>query len=130
LPRIAPTPRRGRVLEEIGKRRAGQKLLPRRRETMRLSVRGYHRVLRVARTLADLDRAGQDRRLHLAEALSYRALAEDARRRRNPGLPELGICPTPVIAIRAMSTLRNEFSLRSANHKPFAASSPFGRPGF
>ena len=42
---------------------------------MRLSARGYHRVLRVARTLADLDDAEKIGRLHLAEALSYRALA-------------------------------------------------------
>jgi predicted ATPase with chaperone activity len=49
-------------------------------ETMRLSARGYHRVLRVARTLADLDGAEKIGRLHLAEALSYRALAEDLRR--------------------------------------------------
>ena len=47
--------------------------------TMRLSARGYHRVLRVARTLADLDGAEKIGRLHLAEALSYRALAEDVR---------------------------------------------------
>ena len=40
---------------------------------MRLTARGYHRVLKVARTLADLD--GEDRlgRIHLAEALSYRS---------------------------------------------------------
>ncbi len=49
-------------------------------ETMRLSARGYHRVLRVARTLADLDGADHIGRLHLAEALSYRALADDLRR--------------------------------------------------
>jgi magnesium chelatase family protein len=46
---------------------------------MRLSARGYHRVLRVARTLADLDGTEEIGRLHLAEALSYRALAEDVR---------------------------------------------------
>jgi magnesium chelatase family protein len=46
---------------------------------MRLSARGYQRVLRVARTLADLDGADKIGRLHLAEALSYRALAEDLR---------------------------------------------------
>ena len=41
-------------------------------ERMRLSARGYHRVLKLARTLADLDGAAQVGRLHLAEALSYR----------------------------------------------------------
>lgn len=41
-------------------------------EKLQLSARGYHRVLKLARTLADLD--GKDRvsRIHLAEALSYR----------------------------------------------------------
>jgi magnesium chelatase family protein len=58
----------------------GQKLLRNAAETMKLTARGYHRVLRVARTLADLDNAEKIGRLHLAEALSYRALAEDLRR--------------------------------------------------
>jgi hypothetical protein len=48
-------------------------------DTMRLSARGYHRVLRVARTLADLDGADKVGRLHLAEALSYRAMAHKIR---------------------------------------------------
>lgn len=69
------------VLEEIARTDAqGQKLLRDAAETMRLSARGYHRVLRVARTLADLDGAETIGRLHLAEALSYRALADDVRR--------------------------------------------------
>jgi len=55
---------------------AGLKLLRDAAESMKLSARGYHRVLRVARTLADLDAAERVGRLHLAEALSYRALAE------------------------------------------------------
>ena len=68
------------LLEEIAKLDApGTKLLRDAAETMRLSARGYHRVLRVARTLADLDGAEKIGRLHLAEALSYRALAEDVR---------------------------------------------------
>jgi magnesium chelatase family protein len=68
------------LLEEIAKLDPpGTKLLREAAETMRLSARGYHRVLRVARTLADLDGADKIGRLHLAEALSYRALAEDVR---------------------------------------------------
>jgi magnesium chelatase family protein len=46
---------------------------------MRLSARGYHRVLRVARTLADLDGAENVGRIHLAEALSYRASSDEIR---------------------------------------------------
>jgi magnesium chelatase family protein len=69
------------VLETIAQPDAqGLKLLRDASETMRLSARGYHRVLRVARTLADLDGAEKISRLHLAEALSYRALADDLRR--------------------------------------------------
>lgn len=49
-------------------------------DSMRLTARGYHRILRVARTLADLDSAERVGRVHLAEALSYRALADDVRR--------------------------------------------------
>ena len=47
-------------------------------ERMRLSARGYHRVLKLARTLADLDGGGAVRRVHLAEALSYRGAQERA----------------------------------------------------
>ena len=45
---------------------------------MRLSARGYHRVLRVARTLADLDASDTIRRLHIAEAVSYRRVVPAA----------------------------------------------------
>ena len=45
-------------------------------DAMRLSARGFHRVLKVARTLADLDGEEHVRRLHLAEALSYRSHAD------------------------------------------------------
>jgi magnesium chelatase family protein len=69
------------VLETVAQPDAqGLTLLRDAAETMRLTARGYHRVLRVARTLADLDGAEKIGRLHLAEALSYRALAEDVRR--------------------------------------------------
>jgi magnesium chelatase family protein len=71
----------GSVLEEIAKLDgSGTKLLRDAADAMRLSARGYHRVLRVARTLADLDGADNVGRVHLAEALSYRALADEVRR--------------------------------------------------
>src|SRR5262249_38360210 len=71
----------GPVLEEIAKPDgAGLKLLREAADAMRLSARGYHRVLRVARTLADLDGAEHVGRMHLAEALSYRALIDEVRR--------------------------------------------------
>jgi magnesium chelatase family protein len=41
-------------------------------ERMRLSARGFHRVLKLARTLADLDGVEGVGRAHLAEAISYR----------------------------------------------------------
>ncbi|WP_313535301.1 YifB family Mg chelatase-like AAA ATPase [Sphingomonas sp.] len=51
---------------------AGRKLLAQAAEAMRLSARGYTRVLRVARTIADLAGAEGVARIHVAEALSYR----------------------------------------------------------
>ncbi len=66
----------GEKLHEIAKPDSeGQQLLTSALEKMRLSARSYHRVLRVARTIADLEGAGGVRRQHIAEALSYRHVA-------------------------------------------------------
>jgi magnesium chelatase family protein len=54
--------------------RAGVRLLEDAAAAMQLTARGYHRVLKLARTLADLDGAETVARIHIAEALAYRAL--------------------------------------------------------
>jgi len=53
---------------------AGQSLLKKATESFKLSARGYRRVLRVARTLADREGAPSVLAEHIAEALSYRRL--------------------------------------------------------
>jgi magnesium chelatase family protein len=63
----------GETLERIAPlEAAAQSLLKDAADAMNLSARGYHRVIRVARTIADLAGSEEIRRLHLAEALSYR----------------------------------------------------------
>ena len=51
---------------------SGARLLTEAAATMRLTARGYHRVLKVARTIADLAGSETVGRIHIAEALSYR----------------------------------------------------------
>ena len=52
----------------------GRQLLAEATDRLRLSARGHHRVLKVARTVADLVGAETVARRHIAEALSYRRI--------------------------------------------------------
>lgn len=54
---------------DLSEREADGKLLE------EVTARGYHRMLKVARTLADLGASESVRRIHVAEALSYRRFA-------------------------------------------------------
>ena len=53
---------------------AGKRILSRATDRYRLSARGFHRVLRVARSIADLDGDARVSTGHLGEALGYRAM--------------------------------------------------------
>src|ERR1700724_1927978 len=67
----APAP--ANVSETVAQLDAGGLALVREAsDRLHLSARGFHRVLKLARTIADLDGAGEVGRLHLAEALTYR----------------------------------------------------------
>ena len=67
----------GKVLDEVATPDAeGRALLLRVADRFGLSARGYHRILRVARTIADLDGADGVARTHVAEAVSFRLTGE------------------------------------------------------
>ena len=72
----------GSLLEEhAAPDEAGKSLLIRAAERFGLTARGYHRVLRVARTIADLDSSAAVRLPHIAEAISYRMAVEGLKAR-------------------------------------------------
>lgn len=65
------------LIEDVAKMdKDGNALLKEAAEKMLFSARAYHRVLKVARTLADLDNSTVVSRIHLAEAISYRIAGE------------------------------------------------------
>lgn len=67
----------GQLLEEIAAPDAeGRDLLHKAADRFGLTARGYHRILRVARTIADLDHSESVAAPHVAEALSYRLTVE------------------------------------------------------
>ncbi len=61
------------VVEEVAKLdKGGLALFREAAESIQLTARGFHRILKLARTLADLDGSAAVGRLHLGEALAYR----------------------------------------------------------
>lgn len=74
----------GKLLEEVLDLEAAAKdLITRAADAYQLSARGYHRVLKVARTIADLDGSNGVASPHVAEALSYRRIDARALIRRS-----------------------------------------------
>ena len=63
----------GEILDRVATPDApGLAMLRQVAEKLRFTARGYHRVLRLARTLADLEGTDAVRKVHVAEAIGYR----------------------------------------------------------
>ena len=72
----------GQILEKVAVLdESGQRMMQDAIAKLKLSARGYHRVLKVARTLADLEGAETLGRTHVAEALGYRSALQGLRHR-------------------------------------------------
>ncbi len=66
------------VREYVDPDHAGNMLLKNAMEKLGLSARAYDRILKVARTIADLENAGNVQAHHLAEAIQYRSLDRES----------------------------------------------------
>ena len=62
----------GEIRQFCGLQEEGQRLMRAAMSQLNLSARGYHRILKLARTIADLARSEEIGSVHLAEALQYR----------------------------------------------------------
>jgi magnesium chelatase family protein len=63
----------GEILDRVASPdEPGRIMLREAADRFRYTARGYHRILRLARTLADLDGSTAVRKVHIAEAISYR----------------------------------------------------------
>jgi len=100
-----------RLLDDVARPdRDGQNLLIQAAETLGLTARGYHRVLRVARTLADLGESSKIHRLHIAESLSLR--------RARKGI-SVQNAPQTVSHVSSHTPNKSEFSKSRRKFKPF-----------
>ena len=97
-----------RDVADAGARRH-RRLLEDAAEAMRLSARGYHRVLKLARTLADLDGAETVARIHIAEALELPRAAGGAGARRRLRRP-VGLARCGTISLRDHGRLASSSS--------------------
>ncbi|PSQ61075.1 MAG: magnesium chelatase, partial [Bacteroidetes bacterium QH_10_64_19] len=66
-----------RVQEHCDLNEAGENLLRTASDRLGLSARGYTRILKVARTVADLEQSARIRPEHVSEAIQYRSLDRD-----------------------------------------------------
>lgn len=57
----------------------GEKILEKAFKNLRLSARGYSRILKVARTIADMEESNDIKVSHLLEAIQYRNLSKKER---------------------------------------------------
>ncbi|MCF0145452.1 MAG: ATP-binding protein, partial [Eubacterium sp.] len=60
-----------------GRSPEAERMLEAAYKSLRMSARGYHHVLRVARTIADLEDSGEIKEAHIAEALCFRCEETD-----------------------------------------------------